>query len=60
MLVFRRHDRRLLPRLALRHGDVVVWGAAARLTFHGVDTLARAEHPLTGALRYNLTFRKAR
>jgi alkylated DNA repair protein (DNA oxidative demethylase) len=46
-------------RIRLRHGDVVVWGGPARVTFHGVDTLARSEHPLTGALRYNLTFRKA-
>ncbi|MCW2351725.1 DNA oxidative demethylase AlkB [Sphingobium sp. B12D2B] len=46
-------------RIWLRHGDVVVWGGPARLSFHGVDTLARSEHPLTGALRYNLTFRRA-
>lgn len=46
-------------RLTLRHGDVVVWGGPARLTFHGVDTLAASEHPLTGAVRYNLTFRTA-
>jgi alkylated DNA repair protein (DNA oxidative demethylase) len=46
-------------RVRLRHGDVVVWGGPARLTFHGVDTLTRSEHPLTGALRYNLTFRRA-
>ncbi|ATY34927.1 DNA oxidative demethylase AlkB [Sphingomonas psychrotolerans] len=46
-------------RIRLRHGDVVVWGGPARLTFHGVDALARSEHPLTGALRYNLTFRRA-
>ncbi|WEK43916.1 MAG: DNA oxidative demethylase AlkB [Candidatus Sphingomonas colombiensis] len=46
-------------RIALRHGDVMVWGGPARLTFHGIDTLARADHRLTGMLRYNLTFRKA-
>jgi alkylated DNA repair protein (DNA oxidative demethylase) len=46
-------------RLALHHGDVVVWGGPARLNFHGVDTLCDGEHPLTGNLRYNLTFRKA-
>lgn len=47
-------------RIALRHGDVVVWGGPARLAFHGIDTLAQAVHPLTGDLRYNLTFRTAR
>ena len=45
-------------RLALHHGDVVVWGAPARLTFHGIDTLPRSTHALTGTLRYNLTFRR--
>ena len=46
-------------RLRLTHGDVVVWGGPARFTFHGIDTLPIAEHPATGHLRYNLTFRKA-
>lgn len=46
-------------RIQLRHGDVVVWGGPARLNFHGIDTLAHDGHPLTGGLRYNLTFRKA-
>ena len=31
----------------------------ARLLYHGVDTLKEGEHPLTGAVRYNLTFRRA-
>lgn len=47
-------------RIALHHGDVVVWGGSARLNFHGIDTLATSTHPLTGMLRYNLTFRTAR
>ena len=46
-------------RLRLTHGDVVVWGGPARLTFHGVDPLPRAKHAATGGIRYNLTFRKA-
>ncbi|TVV69852.1 DNA oxidative demethylase AlkB [Sphingomonas solaris] len=46
-------------RVPLLHGDVVVWGGPARLTFHGIDTLAAGEHPETGAVRYNLTFRRA-
>lgn len=53
----RRNDR--LARVALTHGDVVVWGGAARLAYHGVDTLKDAEHPATGRCRLNLTFRKA-
>jgi alkylated DNA repair protein (DNA oxidative demethylase) len=47
-------------RLRLVHGDVVVWGGPARLAFHGIDTLASGDHPATGRLRYNLTFRHAR
>jgi alkylated DNA repair protein (DNA oxidative demethylase) len=46
-------------RFPLIHGDVVVWGGPDRLTFHGVHPLAEGEHPLTGAVRFNLTFRKA-
>ena len=46
-------------RVPLLHGDVVVWGGPNRLTFHGVNTLAEGNHPLTGALRYNFTFRRA-
>jgi alkylated DNA repair protein (DNA oxidative demethylase) len=45
--------------MTLSHGDVVVWGGPARLVYHGVDTLRDGEHPLTGAVRYNLTFRQA-
>lgn len=47
-------------RVALLHGDVVVWGGAARLHHHGVLTLKAGEHPLTGSYRYNLTLRRAR
>ncbi len=46
-------------RIALVHGDVVVWGGPARMTFHGVDTLKAGDHPVTGAARFNLTFRRA-
>ncbi len=46
-------------RYMLRHGDVAVWGGPARLTFHGVAPLAEGEHPTTGAVRFNLTFRRA-
>jgi len=53
----KRQDRP--RRITLHHGDVVVWGGPARLTFHGVDTLATSSHPATGRLRFNLTFRKA-
>lgn len=46
-------------RVPLVHGDVVVWGGPARLRFHGVQPIKVAQHPLLGALRINLTFRKA-
>jgi DNA oxidative demethylase len=53
----RRRDR---PRpVPVESGDIVVWGGPARLAFHGVDTLAAGDHPLTGNLRINLTLRKA-
>jgi len=53
----RRKDRP--RRIPLESGDVVVWGGAARLTYHGVAPLSDGEHPLTGACRINLTLRKA-
>lgn len=46
-------------RFRLESGDVVVWGGAARLAFHGVDPLAKGEDTLTGRCRINLTLRKA-
>ncbi len=52
-----RADRPL--RVALVHGDVVVWGGPARLRFHGVLPLEDGRHPLTGRHRVNLTLRKA-
>jgi alkylated DNA repair protein (DNA oxidative demethylase) len=45
-------------RMRLEHGDVAVWGGPARFVYHGVAPVKAAEHPLTGALRINLTFRK--
>jgi alkylated DNA repair protein (DNA oxidative demethylase) len=53
----RRGDRP--QRIRLASGDVVVWGGPARLAYHGIDTLADGEDPLTGQCRINLTFRKA-
>jgi alkylated DNA repair protein (DNA oxidative demethylase) len=52
-----RSDKAL--RVPLFHGDVVVWGGADRLRYHGVLALKEAEHPLLGRQRINLTFRKA-
>lgn len=54
----RRNDP--VRRVPLRHGDIAVWGGPARLAFHGVAPMKRGEHPLLGAHRINLTFRKAR
>jgi alkylated DNA repair protein (DNA oxidative demethylase) len=45
-------------RLPLENGDIVVWGGPARFVYHGVATLRDGHHPLTGASRINLTFRK--
>jgi DNA oxidative demethylase len=46
-------------RVAVNHGDVVVWGGPARLHFHGVNALADGLHPMTGRCRFNLSFRRA-
>jgi alkylated DNA repair protein (DNA oxidative demethylase) len=45
-------------RIRIEHGDVLVWGGPARLIFHGVAPIAAGIHPLTGAFRINLTFRR--
>lgn len=55
---FERSD--ISQRIYLEHGDVVVWGGASRLRYHGIMPLKAGIHPLTGAFRYNLTFRRAR
>lgn len=54
----KRSDKPL--RTQLVHGDVVVWGGASRLAYHGIDRLKAGHHELTGAYRYNLTFRSAK
>ncbi|MFL1467414.1 DNA oxidative demethylase AlkB [Marinobacter sp. HN1S83] len=53
----RRRDRPV--NTTLTSGDVVVWGRSARMNYHGVLRLKPGQHPLTGELRYNLTFRRA-
>ncbi|MGD8105461.1 DNA oxidative demethylase AlkB [Pantoea sp. FN0302] len=55
---FERGDA--VQRVMLEHGDVVVWGGASRLRFHGILPVKAGIHPLAGAFRYNLTFRCAR
>ena len=45
--------------LPLLHGDVLVFGGADRLRFHGVRPLEAGTHFLTGGCRVNLSFRKA-
>ena len=46
-------------KVALHHGDVVVWGGVDRLRYHGVMPLKDAPHALLGRQRINFTFRKA-
>ncbi|WP_306930153.1 DNA oxidative demethylase AlkB [Agrobacterium larrymoorei] len=48
-----------VTKYPLQHGDVVVWGGASRLFYHGVLTLKNGIHEKAGAFRYNLTFRHA-
>lgn len=46
-------------RLALTHGDVLVWGGEDRLRYHGILPLKAGCHTLLGDMRINLTFRQA-
>jgi len=46
-------------RVPLAHGDVVVWGGADRMRYHGIMPLKENHHPVFGNQRINLTFRKA-
>ena len=55
---FARGDKTV--RVPLVHGDVVVWGGADRLRFHGVLPVTPGVHGLLGARRINLTFRKVK
>lgn len=46
-------------KVALHHGDVVVWGGVDRMRYHGVMPLKNEPHALLGNQRINFTFRKA-
>lgn len=48
-----------VQRVPLQHGDVLVWGGAARMNYHGVNPLKGGHHDLLGSERWNLTFRMA-
>jgi alkylated DNA repair protein (DNA oxidative demethylase) len=45
-------------KILLEHGDVMVWGGPARLNYHGVLPIVSGVHPLMGACRVSLVFRK--
>ncbi len=55
---FARADKTV--RVPLQHGDVVVWGGADRMRFHGVLPVKPGRHDAVGEQRLNLTFRKVR
>lgn len=55
---FARGDKPV--RVPLQHGDVVVWGGADRMRFHGVLPVKPGRHQVLGEQRLNLTFRKVR
>ena len=46
-------------RIPVAHGDVVVFGGAERLHYHGVLPLKDAPHAILGSERISLTFRKS-
>lgn len=52
----RRRDP--VRRIRVESGDTAVWGGPARFAYHGIAPLQESAHPLTGAARINLTFRK--
>ncbi|WP_206425189.1 alpha-ketoglutarate-dependent dioxygenase AlkB [Rickettsiales endosymbiont of Stachyamoeba lipophora] len=49
-----------IRRISLLHDDVVVWGGATRLFYHGIAPLKKGDYPTLGEYRIKLTFRKAR
>jgi DNA oxidative demethylase len=53
-----KHRKDAVRRLRVENGDVAVWGGPARFVYHGVSPLKEGQHPLTGPVRINLTFRK--
>jgi alkylated DNA repair protein (DNA oxidative demethylase) len=55
---FARSDKTV--RMPLMHGDVVVWGGADRMRFHGVLPVKPGRHAVLGEQRINLTFRKVK
>ncbi len=55
---FARGDKAV--RVPLAHGDVVVWGGADRMRFHGVLPVKPGSHERLGERRINLTFRKVK
>jgi alkylated DNA repair protein (DNA oxidative demethylase) len=55
---FQRGDK--AERVPLSHGDVVAWGGADRMRFHGVLPVKDGLHEVLGAQRINLTFRKVK
>jgi alkylated DNA repair protein (DNA oxidative demethylase) len=48
-----------IRRIAVSHGDVLIWGGTHRLAFHGILPLKNGLHGSTGMTRINLTFRRA-
>ncbi|OXR50252.1 alpha-ketoglutarate-dependent dioxygenase AlkB [Pusillimonas sp. T2] len=47
-----------VEKYLLEHGDVLVWGGADRMRFHGVMPVRQENHELLGEQRLNLTFRR--
>ncbi len=46
--------------VTVRDGDAFVMGGPARLAYHAIRPVPRGEHPVWGAARLSLTFRRAR
>lgn len=58
--LFGGHERsNPAAKVPLYHGDVMVWGGADRLRYHGIRPLKDEPHMLLGSERISFTFRKA-
>src|SRR5207249_1563954 len=53
-----KHRSEPVRRLRIENGHLAGWGGPARFAYHGVAPLRDGQHPLTGNVRINLTFRK--
>ena len=57
--IFGENRNGKVMNIPLHSGDLLIFGGPARKFYHGVRKIKVQSHPLTGNLRFNLTFRRA-